>query len=201
MRIYFVRHGKTEWNLERRLQGQKGDSPLLSESVASVKRVRKVLEDVSFDEVLSSPQKRAMTTAHLLTDLPVKPDKRLAEWNFGELEGNLITEAIAKEPEQMHYSRFELEKFDGSSFGAESVESVLKRWESLARELLHSPFHNVLLIGHGASGTAGVRHLVGIPVEKIREEGGLENNTVTVLEADEEREHFRMLTWNKSYDE
>ncbi|MGL5342822.1 MAG: histidine phosphatase family protein, partial [Lactococcus garvieae] len=32
MKIYFVRHGKTQWNLEKRLQGQKGDSPLLPES-------------------------------------------------------------------------------------------------------------------------------------------------------------------------
>ncbi|MDU1934420.1 MAG: histidine phosphatase family protein, partial [Streptococcus thermophilus] len=28
MRLYFVRHGKTQWNLEGRLQGSKGDSPL-----------------------------------------------------------------------------------------------------------------------------------------------------------------------------
>ena len=29
MKLYFVRHGKTEWNLEGRLQGAKGDSPFL----------------------------------------------------------------------------------------------------------------------------------------------------------------------------
>ena len=38
MRLYFVRHGKTQWNLEGRLQGSKGDSPflknLLSKSVS-----------------------------------------------------------------------------------------------------------------------------------------------------------------------
>lgn len=33
MKLYFVRHGKTEWNLEGRLQGAKGDSPLLEESI------------------------------------------------------------------------------------------------------------------------------------------------------------------------
>ena len=58
MRIYFVRHGKTEWNLARRLQGQKGDSPLLPESYEAIERVHKFLEPIEFDKVLSSPQKR-----------------------------------------------------------------------------------------------------------------------------------------------
>ena len=33
MKLYFVRHGKTELYLEGRLQGAKGDSPLLKESI------------------------------------------------------------------------------------------------------------------------------------------------------------------------
>ena len=52
MRIYFVRHGKTEWNLARRLQGQKGDSPLLPESYEAIERVHKFLEPIEFDKVL-----------------------------------------------------------------------------------------------------------------------------------------------------
>ena len=36
MKLYFVRHGKTQWNLEGRLQGSKGDSPLLKESIEQV---------------------------------------------------------------------------------------------------------------------------------------------------------------------
>lgn len=83
MRIYFVRHGKTEWNLARRLQGQKGDSPLLPESYEAIERVHKFLEPIEFDKVLSSPLKRALITADLLTNQSVSTDKRLSEWNFG----------------------------------------------------------------------------------------------------------------------
>ena len=112
MRIYFVRHGKTEWNLARRLQGQKGDSPLLPESYEAIERVHKFLEPIEFDKVLSSPQKRALITADLLTNQSVSTDKRLSEWNFGELEGWFISDAIAKYPKEMHDSRFELDQFD-----------------------------------------------------------------------------------------
>ena len=183
MRIYFVRHGKTEWNLARRLQGQKGDSPLLPESYEAIKRVYKFLEPIEFDKVLSSPQKRALTTADLLTNQSVSTDKRLSEWNFGELEGWFIRDAIAKYPKEMHDSRFE------------SVTSVLARFDSLAEDLLSSKMDNVLLVGHGASGTAGMRHLAGFPIAELRSVGGLANNTVTVLESN--GSHFDLKIWDK----
>ena len=33
MKLYFIRHGKTEWNLEGRFQGAGGDSPLLPTAI------------------------------------------------------------------------------------------------------------------------------------------------------------------------
>ena len=52
MRLYFVRHGKTQWNLEGRLQGSKGDSPLLKESIEQVSELGHYLSDTHFDWVL-----------------------------------------------------------------------------------------------------------------------------------------------------
>ena len=51
MRLYFVRHGKTQWNLEGRLQGTKGDSPLLKESIEQVSELGQYLSDSTFDLV------------------------------------------------------------------------------------------------------------------------------------------------------
>ncbi|MGM5485847.1 MAG: histidine phosphatase family protein [Pseudolactococcus raffinolactis] len=195
MKIYFVRHGRTEWNLARRLQGQKGDSPLFPESYEAIARVRKHLSVIKFDQVLSSPQPRALTTAHLLTDDPVSSDQRLSEWNFGELEGWYIQDAIAKYPKAMHDSRFQLDQFDGSAFGAESVASVLRRFDSLAEELLQSDAENVLLVGHGASGTAGMRHLAGYSISELRAVGGLANNTITILE--NVADGFELKVWDE----
>lgn len=48
MKLYFVRHGKTEWNLEGRLQGSKGDSPLLKESIEQVRELGHYLSDTHF---------------------------------------------------------------------------------------------------------------------------------------------------------
>ena len=39
MKLYFVRHGRTVWNLEGRFQGAGGDSPLLPESIETLKEL------------------------------------------------------------------------------------------------------------------------------------------------------------------
>ena len=54
MKCYFVRHGKTQWNLEGRFQGANGDSPLLKESIHDLEKLGDYLQDISFDAVFSS---------------------------------------------------------------------------------------------------------------------------------------------------
>ena len=68
MKLYFVRHGKTEWNLEGRLQGAKGDSPLLKESVEQVRELGHYLSDTHFDLVFSSDLPRAKKTTELIME-------------------------------------------------------------------------------------------------------------------------------------
>lgn len=46
MKLYFVRHGRTLWNQEGRFQGASGDSPLLPESIETLKRLGQYLEEI-----------------------------------------------------------------------------------------------------------------------------------------------------------
>ena len=62
-KFFFIRHGKTEWNLEGRYQGAKGDSPLLPQSYEEIKQVGQYLKKYRFDQIFCSPIKRARTTA------------------------------------------------------------------------------------------------------------------------------------------
>ena len=39
MKLYFTRHGKTEWNQQKRFQGMTGDSPLLPTSYDEIKQL------------------------------------------------------------------------------------------------------------------------------------------------------------------
>lgn len=115
MLIYIVRHGETDWNRQRRLQGQT-DIPLNEQGVHLADVTGEALKDVPFDICFTSPLTRAVQTADAIlrhndgyfqrvkevfrTDpawerrivltasgLPVIPDRRIIELNFGSWEG------------------------------------------------------------------------------------------------------------------
>lgn len=66
MKLYFVRHGKTLWNLEGRFQGANGDSPLLESSKDDLRQLARELQDISFDAIYSSDLKELLIPLALL---------------------------------------------------------------------------------------------------------------------------------------
>lgn len=66
MKLYFVRHGRTLWNLEGRFQGASGDSPLLSESIDILKQLGQYLKEIPFDMIYSSDLPRAVKSAEII---------------------------------------------------------------------------------------------------------------------------------------
>lgn len=90
--IYIVRHGQTDWNLERRLQGQK-DIPLNETGRNEATICRNQLTSIKVDEIISSDLSRAKETAEIINksrSLPIKYDSRLRELNCGNIEGKVI---------------------------------------------------------------------------------------------------------------
>ena len=66
MKLYFIRHGKTEWNLEGRFQGAGGDSPLLPTAIEELHILGKHLAKTRFDKIFSSDLSRAVRTAQII---------------------------------------------------------------------------------------------------------------------------------------
>ena len=95
MLIYIVRHGLTEWNKLKKLQGA-ADVPLAKEGILLAKKTGEALQGVKFDICFTSPLSRAKQTAECVLgerDIPIIPDKRIQEINFGVLEGNQVRDA------------------------------------------------------------------------------------------------------------
>ena len=65
MELYLIRHGKTIWNAENRLQGRT-DIELNEEGIAAAKELGEKLKNIHFDMIYSSPLKRAFNTAELI---------------------------------------------------------------------------------------------------------------------------------------
>src|SRR5437764_11056533 len=111
-RIYYVRHGLTDWNKEGRLQGHR-DIPLNERGRAQAARCGELLCDLLSASgrkpedchYVSSPLARASETMEImraglgLCRSGYQKDPRLVEIGFGEWEGLTYREVLAREPE------------------------------------------------------------------------------------------------------
>ena len=206
MKLYFVRHGRTVWNLEGRFQGASGDSPLLSESIDILKQLGQHLKKIHFDTIYSSDLPRAVKSAEIIqsqlqTQCPLETIPDLREWHLGKLEGLKIATLEAIYPQQIEAFRSNLAQFDTKMFEAESLYSTTQRTIQFIKSLKESSAERILIVGHGANLTASLRTLLGYKEAHLRKEGGLANASLTVLET-ENFETFTLERWNDtSYQE
>ena len=92
--LALIRHGATDWNEVKRLQGRV-DRPLSEVGRAQVARWRLPLELQGFDWV-ASPLARARETARLLLEREVPTDSALIEMAWGAWEGRTLAELRAE---------------------------------------------------------------------------------------------------------
>lgn len=92
MELIVVRHGQTDWNVNKKVQGQ-ADIPLNNVGIEQANILRKNLENEKFNAIFSSPLLRAKQTAEILCPHnQIIYDDRLKERNFGEFEGLQINQ-------------------------------------------------------------------------------------------------------------
>ncbi|KRM96520.1 phosphoglycerate mutase [Liquorilactobacillus aquaticus DSM 21051] len=204
-RLFFIRHGKTEWNLEGRYQGAHGDSPLLSESYREIQQLCLFLREYQFSRIYCSPILRAKTTAEKIAEglqqkIDVKCVASLREFNLGKMEGMKFTEVAKLYPQELEAFRYHAEKYDPSKIDGESFDELFKRMTPTIKKIveLHgNKNENVLIVSHGAALCAEIRHLLGYPLEELRAEGGLANTSTTILETNSIGD-YKCLAWNKT---
>lgn len=164
-RICLVRHGETEWNVVRRLQGHI-DIGLNTLGLRQAEAAGRWLKDEPVSALYSSDLKRARTTAehvgrHLR--LPVTTAAELRERRYGVLEGLTHEEAAAQHPEV--YARF-LARDPDYAFprGGESLVDFNRRIFSwLNAAIARHPGETIALVTHG-----GVLDVVNRGVRGVR---------------------------------
>ena len=164
--IYILRHGKTEWNILRKLQG-KTDIPLCDEGRKMAEDAAKRYADVHFDICYSSPLIRARETAEIILkgrDVPILTDDRLSEMGFGEYEGLAKSFDIPDCPINLLFQH--PEEYTEPVGGAESLDELYERTGSFLKEViipLHKEGKDVLIVGHGAMNSCILTQVKGLP--------------------------------------
>ncbi|OGB83573.1 hypothetical protein A3F66_04350 [candidate division TM6 bacterium RIFCSPHIGHO2_12_FULL_32_22] len=137
--FYFIRHGETAWNAERKLQGQT-DIPLNEAGMQQAASLQALVSKLSVDKIFHSPLKRAAQTAEIacigLTCPKIAVDE-LKECYYGSLEGKPSTGRSSERIKQKDY--------DGESYESYSARIIKGVNYVLSQE------GNPLIVGHGGN--------------------------------------------------
>lgn len=150
--IYLTRHGQTQWNINKRLQGWK-NSPLTELGISQAKALSERIKDMQVDVIYTSPIERAYKTAEIIRgskNIDIITHDGLKELNYGEWEGSTIDE-IERNPK---YSKQLDNLFNNPKeyipFGGETYEHLIERIDSTMKEILNNNKNKkVLIVTHG----------------------------------------------------
>ncbi|MGE9942970.1 histidine phosphatase family protein [Bariatricus sp. SGI.161] len=186
MKLYLVRHGETEWNKQKKIQGQV-DIPLDEFGRTLARKTAVGLADIPFDVCYSSPLSRAKETGAIILegrDVPIIEDDRIIEMAFGEYEGKCCSKTGWNLPEE--FRRF----FDGPerylpAKGGEDFAAVRKRTGEFLQELFQNKQYkdsNVLITTHGAALAGMLNYIKDKPLSEYWGIGVHKNCAVTEVQ-------------------
>ena len=169
MRLYLVRHGETDWNLENRFQGW-ADRPLSPSGEEQARELARSLRPVRFDAAYSSDLRRAASSAEiLLAGRDVEPVrvKGFREMRIGELDGLNEAEILARFP-----GLLEAWRSDPAGVvmpGGEDLGQLQERvWGALEPLLERHPKETVLLVAHHSVNKTILCRVLDIPLGSFR---------------------------------
>ncbi|MEM9278157.1 MAG: histidine phosphatase family protein [Pseudomonadota bacterium] len=137
--FYFLRHGETTWNAERRTQGQL-NSQLSDRGRNQAEVAAQALKDEPIERIIASPLDRVVNTAKAVarvTGLDIETDPDLMECHLGDHQGE------QHGPWLPAYFRGEY-----APPGGETFETFCARvWDAMSRAVARGP--NTLIVAHG----------------------------------------------------
>jgi probable phosphoglycerate mutase len=168
VKVILIRHGETDWNRARRIQGGNSDTQLSQRGRQQVESLALRLQPEKIDAIYSSPLQRAQDTAQAIARyhrLPVEIEPSLKEIDVGELEGMSIA-GVGKLSELLvNYKQGdELPRLPGG----ESLTEVQQRVWSTTRRLVDKHREGVLVVvSHYFSVLTAVCSVLNLPLSEI----------------------------------
>lgn len=164
MRIIFVRHGETDWNVTLQYQGQ-GRVPLNARGREQARLTVERLRRLNADALYASDVVRAWETAAIIgsaLDLTPRAMPELREINVGEWEGLTPEELYRRFPD--HMQEYDRDPARTVRKGGESYAQLQARALIALQQIYdaHAPHGTVIAVTHGGTIRAILCHVIGL---------------------------------------
>lgn len=172
MDIYLIRHGETDWNKVKRLQGIT-DIPLNAYGIELAEKTAEGLKDVPFDRIYTSPLIRAYKTAEIIRrDRPIEiiPTEGLLEISFGDYEGLTYLPEKYNIPKPGFRKFFDDPEHYDTPPNGESLSHLRERTSSFVRGVMNDPANEdltILMAAHGAAIRGILSGLQNLPISQF----------------------------------
>lgn len=190
MRLYLIRHGETDLNKQKILQGR-SDYALNDYGRRLARLTGQKLKNVKFDVAYTSPLSRAKETAEILlrenqvSNPVLVEEERIQEISFGDFEGKCYGRENFNIPDENFLNFFENPSEYHTPPGGESLEDVMVRTGAFWQELLRDERNKektVLLSTHGCALKAILANIRQTPVAEFWGEGVHKNCAVSIVD-------------------
>jgi broad specificity phosphatase PhoE len=142
MKIYLIRHGQTDWNIQGRFQGRE-DIELNENGIYQARECGKAIKGETFKAVITSPLSRARKTAEIIAE-SVSADQIIIDEGIIERDFSKVSGMTPKEREAFYAS--------GEADDKEPWEDLCKRMLSCIKKYAEKfSGHNIIMVSHGAS--------------------------------------------------
>lgn len=202
MDIYLIRHGETDYNKAKRLQGVT-DIPLNACGIELAHKTAEGLSEVHFDRIYTSPLIRAKKTAEIIRgerNIEIIPTIGLREISFGEYEGLVHRGEEFNIPNpDFHYFFDAPERYETPP-GGESLSHLRERTTSFVRGIMNDPANEgmtFLMASHGAAIRSILSGLLHLPISRFWDGPVHRNCGVTKLHV--EQGNFTIEFENRIY--
>lgn len=178
MKIYYVRHGQTDWNLARKMQGGETERDLNETGIKQAEETKKQLENIQYDIVIRSPMNRAKQTAEIINEernVPIIIDERMRERKLGELEGKEISTEMEKKiwNYDLNY------QIPGGENIRDFEKRILEFFEEIKQKYSDK---TALIVAHGGVAKIIKSHFYGMPKSRNLSEIQTKNCEIIEIE-------------------
>ncbi len=195
-KIYIIRHGETEYNKRKMMQGRSINIGLNDKGKKQAASFYKSYQNTGFEVVITSDLIRSQETVLNFIDdnIPHIIDKRISEISWGKSEGKPINDEILNAYELM-LKEWANGNLEYSIEGGESGKSLMNRIDSFIKYLKTLNYKTILICTHGRAMRMLVTRLQNLPIVDMET---FEHSNTGLYLFEQKKSNFKMLKNNNT---